>query len=153
ISVISTLISDAVQVAMPVGQFWPQTHPWVTIEQGPTAFVAEGGFSMADVTVSGLGMDARILLAAGHALQVLTLTVIAIVVVLLCHRLLNGMAFKPVLSRSINITAIAIAAGGVLWQVCFWIGGSIASTQVLTVTGWLSHELSSDSPGVLDDFD
>lgn len=146
ISVISTLVADAVEVKIPVRQFWPEPYPWITIDLGPTASVTEGGFSMADVTVAGLGMDARLLLASGAAVQGLTLTVIAITVALLCHRLLTGMAFRPMLSRSINIAAIAIAAGGVLWQACFWIGGSIASAQVLTVTGWRSDDPSADDP-------
>lgn len=146
VTVVITLASDAVGVRMPVRQFWPEAHPWITIEQGPTAFVTEGGFSLADVTVSGLGTDARLLLAAGHALQGLTFTVIAVVVALLCHRLLRGMAFRPVLTRSINVAAAAIAAGGVLWQVCFWFGSSIASAQVLTVTGWRSDDPRAEDP-------
>lgn len=154
ITVVTTLVSDAVDVTIPVGTFWPEPHPGVTIDQGPTASVISGGFASADVTVSGLGTDARLLLAGGHTLQGLTFTVIAIVVALLCHRLLNGMAFRPVLSRSINVAAATIAAGGILWQVCFWIGGSIASTQVLTVTGWQSHESQADDLGALTpDFD
>ncbi len=146
VGVISTLVSDAVPVSIPVRQFWPEAYPWVTIQDGPPATVVEGGFSLAEVTAAGLGTDARLLLAAGHALQGLTFTVIAITVALLCHRLLNGTAFKPAISRAINISAIAIAAGGVLWQACFWIGGTIASEQVLQVRGWTSEEPAAGDP-------
>jgi hypothetical protein len=146
VSVIMTLVSDAVDVMIPVRQFWPEPHPWITIDQGPTASVASGGFSLAEVTVSGLGTDARLLLAAGHTLQGLTFTVIALVVAVLCHRLLSGTAFKPALSRSVSITAMVIAVGGVLWQVCYWIGGSLASAQVLTVTGWQSDDPRAADP-------
>src|SRR5690554_5120310 len=146
ISVVATLISEAVEVSIPVTRFWPEPYPWVTIEQGPSASVTDGGFFLADITAVGLGMDVRLLLAAGHALQGLTLTVIAVAVALLCHRLLNGKAFRPVLSRTVNVAAIAIAAGGLLWQVCFWIGGSIASAQVLSVTGWTSDDPRAQDP-------
>ena len=146
ISVVATLISEAVEVSIPVTRFWPEPYPWITIEQGPSASVTDGGFFLAEVTAVGLGTDARLLLAAGHALQGLTLTVIAVTVALLCHRLLDGMPFRPVLSRTVNVAAVAIAVGGLLWQVCFWIGGSIASAQVLSVTGWTSDDPRAQDP-------
>jgi len=153
VSVVATLVMDTVEVSIPVRQFWPEAHPWITIQEGPTATVTDGGFSLAEVTVSGLGTDVRLLIAAGNALQGLTFVVIAVAVALLAHRLLGGRAFKAALSRMVSICAVAIAAGGVLWQVCYWIGGSIASEQLLRVGGWRSHELFADDPRALDGFD
>src|SRR5690606_14753196 len=82
VNVVTSLVSETVGVRMPVREFWPEPHEWIEIDQGPTAFVTGGGFTLADVTVTDLGTDARLLLAAGHALQGLTFTVIAITVAL-----------------------------------------------------------------------
>lgn len=136
VNAVGTLVSDVVQVALPVQQFWPGVHPWVTLDPGPTASVVGGGFTTADVSVTGLGMDARLLLAAGNLVQGLTFVVIAAVVALLCHRLLGGSPFRPLLARAMTWAAATIAAGGVAWQILLQIGGSIASRQVLEVTAW-----------------
>lgn len=143
VAVITTLVSDTVSVALPVAQFWPEPFPWVTIDETPGASVVGGGFVTADVAVSGLGPDARIWLAAGDALQGATFALIAIVIALLCHRLLEGSPFRPALARSVMATAVTITAGGLAWQLCFGIGGSIASQQVLGLTSW-SASLPSD---------
>ena len=135
VSVVTTLIGDTVAVSLPVGQFWPDVYPWITLDPAPAASVVGGGFTTADVSVAGLGMDARLLLAAGHALEGITFVLIAVVVALLCHRLLGGSPFRPLLARSFTLTAVAIAVGGIAWQFCYGIGGSIASHQVLEVTG------------------
>lgn len=134
--VIATLVSEAVEVALPVAQFWPEPFPWVTLDPAPAASVVGGGFATAEVVVAGLGADARLWLAAGHALQGVTFALIAGVIALLCHRMLRGSPFRPVLARSVMATAVTIAGGGLAWQLCFGIGGSIASHQVLGLTGW-----------------
>lgn len=135
ITVIVTLVNDSIAVSLPVHEFWPDTYPWITMAPSPAASVVDGGFTRADVSVSGLGMDARLLLAGGHAIQGVTVVLIAVVIALLCHRLLGGTPFRPVLARSVMVTAVAISAGGIAWQVFFGLGGSVASTQTLGTTG------------------
>jgi hypothetical protein len=81
-----------------------------------------------------------LLLAGGHGLQGVTMALIAGTIAVLCSRLLAGSPFRPVLSRSTTIAAVAIAAGGLAWQVCFELAGTRASAQVLTVTGWRAEE-------------
>lgn len=139
--IIQTLISDSVAVALPVASFWPGAYPWVTITDGPTAQVTGGGFSIADVTVDGLDLNARLWLAAGHAAQGLTFIVVAIVIAILCNRLLGGNPFRPFLTRAVTGAAAAIGIGGIAWQVFFQIGGNAASQQVLAVTGWNSKQI------------
>lgn len=136
VNAIAMLVNDAVQVALPVRQFWPETYPWITLDPAPAASVVGGGFTTADVLVTGLGTDARLLLAAGNVVQGLTFVVIAAVIGLLCHRLLGGSPFRPLLARSMTWAAVAISVGGLAWQVLLQVGGSIASRQVLGVTGW-----------------
>lgn len=94
-----------------------------------------GGFTSADVTLTGLHMDAQLLLAAGHAIQGLTMVVVAVVIAFLCHRLLGGQPFKPVLAGSVMAAAVAVGVGGIAWQVFFQIGGLVSSQQALGVVG------------------
>lgn len=138
VNAIAMLLNDAVQVALPVQQFWPETYPWITLDPAPAASVVGGGFTTADVLVTGLETDARLLLAAGNAVQGLTFVVIAAVIALLCHRLLGGSPFRPLLARSMTWAAASITVGGIAWQVLLEIGGSLASRQVLQLTGWRS---------------
>ena len=64
-TVIVTMTSDFVRVSLPVQEFWPDAHPWIVLTPHPAATVVAGGFTRADVSVSGLGTDARLLLAGG----------------------------------------------------------------------------------------
>lgn len=150
VTVVVTLVHDAIAVALPVAEFWPEKYPWVTVVPVPTASVVGGGFTRADVTVTGLGMDARLLLATGHAIQGVTVVLIAVVIALLCHRLLSGTPFRPVLAVSVMVTAVAISAGGIAWQVFFGLGGMVASAQTLGTTGWDSKVPSIEIADYLD---
>lgn len=144
ISVVATLVGDSVRATIPLQQFWPDTYPWVTLTPPPPASVVGGGILTAEVDIVGLGLDARLWLAGGHALQGITFTLIGLVVALLCHRMLAGSPFRPTLARSIMAVAATIAAGGIAWQICFGIGGSSASYQLLSLSGWASEGPSSE---------
>lgn len=147
INAIAMLVNDAVQVALPVQQFWPETYPWITLDPAPMASVVSGGFTSADVVVTGLGTDARLWLTAGNVVQGLTFVVIAAVIGLLCHRLLGGSPFRPLLARSMTWAAVAITVGGTAWQILLQTGGGIASRQVLEFSGWGSD---APSPEMMD---
>jgi hypothetical protein len=135
INTIATLVNDAVQVSLPM-LYVPATYPWITLDPAPAASVVGGNSATVDALVAGLGMDARLLLAAGGLIQGATFVVIAGVVALLCHRLLGGSPFRPLLARSVMRTAALIAVGGMVWQLCFGVGSSIASHQVFEPSGW-----------------
>ncbi|MEO6942184.1 MAG: hypothetical protein ABI238_05510 [Terrimesophilobacter sp.] len=150
VNFIVMLVNDTVSVSLPVRQFWPETYPWITLDPAPAASVVGGGFTTADVMVKGLGMDARLILAAGGVVQGVTLIVIASVIALLCHRLLGGTPFRPLLARSTTWAAAAIAIGGIAWQILYAIGGSIASRQVLQLSGWGSTLPSNDMSDYVD---
>ncbi|MCW4385393.1 hypothetical protein OH146_06355 [Salinibacterium sp. SYSU T00001] len=140
VTVITTLAAEQVAVTIPVREFWPEPYPWIVLLDGPTADVTGGGFRSADVVLAGLGIDARAFLAAGHAVQGATFIVIAITIALLCQRLLaDGGGFATPLTRAVTLTGATVAAGGIVWQVLFAIGGSIASEQALRVSGWTSE--------------
>ncbi|MEO7349880.1 MAG: hypothetical protein ABIW32_08505 [Terrimesophilobacter sp.] len=150
VNAIVMLVSDTVSVSLPVRQFWPEVYPWITLQPAPAASVVGGGFTTADVMVDGLGMDARLILAAGGVVQGVTLIVIACVIALLCHRLLGGSPFRGLLARSTTWAAAAIAIGGIAWQFLFEIGGSIASSQVLQLNGWNSTPTSTEMSDYVD---
>ena len=144
INAVSMLVQDAVAVSLPVEEFWPEPYPWVTFTPEPAASVVGGGFTTAEVMVSGLDMDARWVLTAAGAVQGLTLLMIALVFALLCHRLLGGTPFRPLLARSISWAAGVVAIGGMAWQILYAIGGNMASTQVLQLTSWMSSPPTAD---------
>ncbi|MDO5735087.1 MAG: hypothetical protein Q4P15_01280 [Propionibacteriaceae bacterium] len=146
VGVIRMLVSDAVRVSLPVQQFWPETHPWITLSPAPPASVVGGGFTRADVMIEGLGLGARVVLAAGSVVQSTAMVVVACVIALLCHRLLSGIPFRPVLARSTAVAAAALAIGGVVWAILLDIGGSMASNQVLGVSGWASYLPGTELP-------
>jgi hypothetical protein len=149
--VASTLFDREVSVTVPTREFWPMLRPGTEIVDGPSAEIVAGGFTEATLTIADLGMDARLLLAGHGAILGLSHVLVAIVVALLCQRLLVGDPFRRVLSRSVAIVAAVIAAGGFVAQVLFGIGSSVASEQALRISGWSSTStLPTDdtSPGL-----
>ncbi|MHC5797791.1 hypothetical protein ACVXZ4_16705 [Lacisediminihabitans sp. FW035] len=130
------LLAPTVETAMPVQVFWPALTPSVKLDPAPVVQVAGGGFEVADVSLTGLGLDARIWLAAAELFQGTMVVAIGVAVAVLAARLLRGDPFGRVLSKTAFGTAAAIGVGGILWQVCSGIGGLIVSATALTVTGW-----------------
>jgi hypothetical protein len=128
---VSDFTSNAVNVSLPVQQFWPVLPAGARITGGPTAHVVNGGFTDASVTVSGLDIAARSWLAATTLLQGATVAILAIMVATLCSTVLKNRPFRPALTLGIRTTAFAIMFGGIGWQVCSAIGRTLAAHQVL----------------------
>lgn len=136
IGVVAWLVNDVVEVTMPVAVFWPEPHPWVEITGPPPATVVGGGFTSAEVAIEGLGMDARLWLAASDLIAGGTVVVLALVLALVCHRMLQHSPFRPIVARALMIAGGTIALGGVAWQLFEGFGSSLASNQALFVTAW-----------------
>lgn len=136
IHVAMALLGDVVRVTIPVTPFWPEPYPWITISDPIPAAVVGGGFARADLDVTGLGLDARLWLAGGHLVTGATVVLLALVVALVSHRMLERSPFQPVVARALMISAGTVALGGMAAQLCFGMGGSLASFQVLSRTGW-----------------
>ena len=136
----SDLLADVVSVHLPVQSFWPMLKPSVALDPAPVAMVVSGGFSSADVMVGGLGFDARIWLALGDLAHGVIPVSVGICIALLAQRLLRGDPFDRRMSRAVFATASFVGVGGLIWQLCSGIGESIASAQVLAVTGWTIDE-------------
>lgn len=136
VAVVGQLASDVVEVALPTLTFWPVLPDGVEVFPAGDARVVGGGFTEALVSVTGLGTGARMLLAAGSLVQGLTQLTVTAVVFLLARRLLAGEPFRPVLSRAVMVAAVALIGGGILWQLCFGIGESMAAHEALEIAGW-----------------
>lgn len=136
LSATAALFAPSVETSMPVQSFWPALKPSVQLAPEPSARVIGGGFDLANASVAGLTLDARIWIAAGQLFHGSIIVAIGIAIALLTSRLLRGTPFDRTLSKTAFATGAAIGIGGILWQVCSGIGGSLVSAQVLTVTGW-----------------
>ena len=132
---VQSLFSETVTVRLPVDPFWPSLPSTVQVT-GTTADVVGGGFDHAVVVLTGLDTATRVWLAAGDVLQGATNVAIGVVVAALCTSIIRLNPFRPALTRGINLTATVIIAGGLGWQVCDAVAGSLASFQVLGATGW-----------------
>jgi hypothetical protein len=130
------LFAKTVVTAMPVQSFWPDLKPSVRLDPAPLARVTSGGFDVANVSLTGIGLDARIWLAAAELFQGAMVVAIGVAVAVLASRLLRGDPFGRILSKTAFGTATVIGLGGILGQVFSGIGGLLVSAQVLRVTGW-----------------
>ncbi|MCC2593765.1 hypothetical protein LKO27_10145 [Tessaracoccus sp. OS52] len=141
VAVVGQLTSDVVDVSLPTRTFWPAPPDGVTIEPA-AATVVGGGFNVAEVSVAGLSVATRAMLATGSLIQGLVFLTVIAAVYLLAQRMLQGEPFRPMLSRSLQVAAVALVSGGVLWQVFFGIGQSMAATEALQISGWTSEQRS-----------
>lgn len=145
-SIFRVLFSDlAQQIALPVRPFWPQIPDGVEVVDGPIATVVGGGFTHADVLISGLGPDVRYWLAAGYLAQGLTAALIAFAI----FRMLAGIGgepgFQQAVSRAAKLAGVTIMVGGIAWQGAFAAAGSIASHQTLDYRAWNTPTGSADT--------
>ena len=150
VAVVGQLTLDTIEVALPVQTFWPVLPEGVEMTPGGDARIVGGGFTETLTSVSGLGMGARALLAAGTLVQGLTQLAVTAAVFIIAHRLLAGEPFRPVVRKAVLLAAAALIGGGILWQVCTGIGQSMAANEVLGSVGWSWDEsLGIDDPTVL----
>ena len=135
-AVIEAFVSSSVPVNMPVAAFWPEAYPTTDMQYGDATVVGGAGFTSADVAVDGLDLPARLWLAAGHLALGSTSVIVGIAVFLLCSRLLKNEPFRAVLSAPAHLAGTAVIVGGLVWQFCFGVAGSLASIQVLGSYGF-----------------
>lgn len=131
---ISVMTATTVAFTIPVSPFWPAPPAGVTITDGPTAVAESGGFTTADVDVSGASAGARLFWALGQGIGFLVPAAIAALIAIACFQLLRGAAFARVVVRASMTTAVVVLVGGVATAVLSQIGGSMVSHELLTVT-------------------
>ncbi len=128
--VLTTLLSPAVTMTIPVQTFWPQL-PAGTVLEGTTATREQGGFVSADVTLLNLSTGARVLWATSQALWCVVPGTIAWIVAVAAFRLRAGHPFTPLLAHGAAITAAVVTLGGVAAQVLGDLAGTIAAGELL----------------------
>lgn len=134
IAVISTLTAEQVQITIPVQEFWPQL-PVGTELDGTSAHLVSGGFTSAEVWLSGLSVGARVCWAIAQGLGWLVPGAVAAMIAVACFQLLAGRTFAPVVARMAMVTAVVVLVGGIAAQVLGDIGGSMAASELLGWTG------------------
>lgn len=140
ISIMRCFSSGPFAMTVPVSSFWPALNPGVTVE-GPTAHVVDGGFTSADVSVSGLQAGTRIIWTLGDIASSAVLLTICVLVALACWQLLRGNPFAPVLSNAAGWAALAVLIGGLLAQILHAVAGVRASEALLQLTTWSSPDV------------
>ncbi len=117
-------------ITLPVQSFWPHLPAGAKLisEQGQ---VVGGGFTHADVVVSGLGWQVRAWLIAGHVLLGAANVTIGLSVRFLIRRVRGGAPFGQSLSRMFTVCAATIIGCGLAWQLCLSTAGTIASHLLL----------------------
>ncbi|MEV8145651.1 hypothetical protein [Specibacter sp. NPDC078709] len=140
-AMVSTVWGDSVTVKLPVQEFWPALPGTVTIDT-PLATVESGGFTWANVSVSGLTIATRLMLAGAVVAQSALAVGAGLVIIKLCTSVMNRTLFVPALVKGVQIIAGVVFMGGTIWQACQIFGGSMAAEQVLGANAW---ELSGET--------
>lgn len=139
-----TLMSPAVEVKVPLQQFWPVLPDSASV-LGTSARVVGGGVTEATLELEGLGTATRVLLACGGVLQGLLGLCLGVAVAVLCTGIIRQLPFRPIAVRWVRISGAATIVCGLGWQLFGGWGGSLASDQALgrqgaqyneNITGW-----------------
>lgn len=132
--VLTILLAPSVQITIPVQTFWPTLPAGATYE-GTTAAREQGGFTNAQVTLTGLSFGARSAWALSQALWCLIPGAIAALVAIAASRLQRGEPFTPLLSRFTTVTAVIVALGGIVAQLSGDLAGTAAAAELLRWSG------------------
>ncbi|HEV7951681.1 MAG TPA: hypothetical protein VGP24_18110 [Glaciihabitans sp.] len=137
VGVVSTLASESgIAVRIPVGHYFSPGDIYMENPEHSGAQILSGGFTQAEVSISGLDMAARLWIAGGFLVQGVTFILIGIAIASLCSRVISGAPFHAAMTRTVRVTAIAIAAGGMAWQVLSAVGSTMAAQQTLASVTW-----------------
>lgn len=131
----TALWGTAVTVRLPVQEFWPSLPNTVEI-QTPLAVVEAGGFTWADVSVSGLTTQTRIMLMVAGLAQTVMFAVVGLVIIRMCSSVMNKTLFGPKLVRGVQQVAGVVMLGGLVWQIAQIFGGTMAADEVLGASAW-----------------
>lgn len=132
---LSALLSDQVEVDLPLMPFWPTLPDSVTVTPGD-AELHQPEITRAHGWVSGLSATARWMLAGGALGQAVAIVAVCLLVRSLCRAALRPEPFTLTLSKAGRRASIAVLLGGVLGQVLQGMGQSMASVQSLSERGY-----------------
>ncbi|WEG09229.1 hypothetical protein PU630_01315 [Microbacterium horticulturae] len=144
-TVITVLASDSVHFTIPVNEYWPPLPDGVTVTT--SAHLESGGFTSADVWVTGASTAARVFWALGQGIGYLVPAAVAALIAITCFQLLRGVPFARMVVRAALVTAVMVLVGGVTADVLSQIGGSIVSHELLSMTAasWTDPQQDIDA--------
>ena len=146
VTLVTLAIGGPVTVTMPVRGFLPMISPELREVSGPEATITGGpGFTEGTFTVEGLDLAARLWLAGGTLVNTVVTVTILLLITRLARQALEAAPFAQSTSALLVRGGAVLAIGGLVWQLCFAVGGLLASNQALFVTGF-----STDDPDVLE---
>lgn len=132
---ITTLIPGTpVSVTAPVETVRIEPAPGVTFLDGPVAPITEGGFRSAEVVTDGLSAGVRAMFAGGLLLTAAVTVMIAVVIFVVCRRLLAGRPFAESVTRITLATSLVSLVAGFLGQVLTGIAQSQASEELFFIS-------------------
>ncbi len=134
-TVVASLSGGPTTVEVPLAVHTPGVIlPKVVLDKPPATIVA-GGADHATLTVTGLSWTCRLLLAAGTAIQVTVIVMIAWTMRRLARNLRSNAPFSQ-LSRPMFRLASILFAGGLLWAFVAGTGSYLAGQEALQIQGW-----------------
>lgn len=136
IAIVQTLASASVWVPdAPVSIMWPDPLPCGTDDAGTAPYLECASTPSANLTIVGLSIAPRLLLAAGQLLGNVLLATPAAVIAILCFQLLRGRPFSRLAVRVLLIAAFIVLVAGIGVDIVTGIGRGLAAAEVLPAEG------------------
>jgi hypothetical protein len=143
IGLIAILAGQPTLVDIPVIAHAPTLPAGIQDITGPTAEIAGGPDHLA-LTVAGLSIETRLLLAAGLLLGGATFAIIALLVRRLACSVLDDDAYGGVASRAIGASAVVLALGWFAASILNQLGAWHAGVEALQIDDWTASGPARD---------
>ena len=141
ISLTTLAIGGPATVTVPVRGFLPMIAPELRDVMGPEATITGGpGFTQGTFTIEGLDAAARLWLAGGTLLHTAVIVTLLLLIARLARQAGEAAPFARATSTLLARGGVVLAIGGLAWQICFAVGGLLASHQALFVTGFTTDD-------------
>lgn len=140
VTVIADLTGPSITMSVPMRHVWPLPLLGVDVDTGP-ARVESSEVALAQLTLSGVSLPARLTWTAAQALSLLLPASIALLVARGAALLRDGAPFSPVLARTTGVAALVVLVAGSLAPVLGGVAGSMASFEALQIdsAGWTGY--------------
>lgn len=144
----ASLIGDSTTVSVPLEPFTPHAAAGITLDPLP-ATITGGGVDRASLSLTGLSLPTRILLALGQLAAAGIVIAVSIVATRLARSLQDSDPFRSG-SRALVTCAAIVVVGGIASSVLGDWGAWRAGQEALGVHSWASGaSLIVDSPALL----
>ncbi|CAN5544449.1 hypothetical protein BH09ACT4_BH09ACT4_21740 [soil metagenome] len=143
VGIVAALTGSGATLDVPIEARVPELPDGIVNVTGPTATITAGSDHLA-LTIEGLSIGTRILLASGQLFGGITFVVIALLVGRLARSGVGSEAYRGIASRSIAASAVVLVIGtalsSLLSQLAAWRGG----VEALSISGWTASGATAD---------